>query len=180
MAGTRAAPLNASVRLPVLVPHVEGSARLSSANNCSLRFRGTPVAVVRATPSGVRAVTVIASSRPDTGCVNRQRQVNHQVPRSRSNSGRRPRGHPSSLVSSGSSVRLGGVCRCRRGRVARSVHSHRCPSFEANRSAPQGLYCSVQSAYGSFNMRQPNYALERKLVWRRNHRRLRVAAQRER
>ena len=169
-----------SVRLPILVPHLDGSARISSAIECLLRFRGTLVAVVRATPSGVQAITVLASSRPGAGCVIRLCRADHQVPRSRSSSGRQRRGCPSPLVRSGSSVWLGGDCRCRRGRAARLLHLNRRASFETGHSSPQSLYCGVPSAYGWGTMRQPNYALERTVLKPRNHRRDRAAAQRER
>ena len=162
------------------MPHPKGNARMSSAMECPLRFRGVTVAAARVTPSSVQAVTVLASSRPGAGCVNSRRQVGHQVPRGRSSSGRQPRGRPSPLVSSGSPIRFGGVCRCRRGRAAQLVHSYRCSSFETNQPSTQNLYCSVQAAYGVLIMRQPNYAFERTVIRQRNHRRQRAAAQRGR
>ena len=160
MFGDIVPPLSASVRLPIRVLHIKVSARMSSAMEYSLRFRGTLVAVVRAMRSGVQAVTVVASSCLGAGCVNRQRLADHQVPRSRSSSGRRPGGLARPVLSSCSSVRVGGVCRWRRGHAAGPVHSHRCPSFEASRSATQSLYVRDQSAYGVGNMRQLRFNFE--------------------
>ena len=180
MFGVNTPPLNASVRLPIRVPRLEVSARMSSAMERSLRFRGTPVAAVRATRSGVQTVTVLVSSRPGAGCVSRQRQVNHQVPRSRASSGRRRRSQPSPLVSSSSSVRVGGVCRCIRGQPERAMHIHRYASFDAGRLSQAWLYLRAKSAYGWGTMRQPNYAFERTVKSPRKHLRHRAAAQRER
>jgi hypothetical protein len=150
-----------SVRLPIVVPRLEVSTRMKSANELPLRVRGRRVAVVRATPCGVPAVTVVVSCRPGAGCVNRHRRPGHQVPRSRSSSSRRRRSCPSPFVSSGSSVRLGGVCRCRRGLAARSLHLIRLVSLNVIQTAALGLYCSRATAYGAPIMRQPNYAFER-------------------
>ena len=152
------------VRLPMLVPHLEVSARMSSAIDCSLSFRGAHVSAMRVSPSSVQAGTVLASSRPGAGCANRPHLTDHQLPRSRSSSGRGRCGRPSPILSSGSSVRPGGVCRCLRGQAAKSAHSHRGSPFEASQSTQQGLYCSAQSAYGWGNMRQPNYAFERTVM----------------
>jgi hypothetical protein len=178
--GAACRPLNASVRLPIVVPRLEVSARMKSASEVPLCVRGRHVAVVRATRSGVQAIAAIVLSRPGAGCVNHHRRPGHQVPRSRSSSGRQPRGLACSCVSSGSSVRFGGVCRCRRGLAARFLHSSRLALFETNPSSPPALYGSVLAAYGRPIMRQPNYALERTANRRRNHRRHRAAAQRER
>jgi hypothetical protein len=162
------------------VPHLEVSARMKSASEVPLRFRGRHVAVVRATRSGVQAITAIVLSRPGAGCVNRDRRPGHQVPRSRSSPGRRRRSCPSPFVSSISSVRLGGVCRCRRGLAARSLHLSRLASLNVIQAAALSLYCSLATAYGGSIMRQPNYAFERTVKSPRNHRRHRAAAQRER
>jgi hypothetical protein len=143
------------------VPIREVSARMSSAMGCSLRFRGPLVAAVRATRSGVQAIGVIVSSGPGAGCVNRLRLTEHKVPRSRSRSGRPLRGLARPVLSSCSSVGFGGVCRCRRGPAARSLHLRRLASFEINPFSPPGLYGRVPSAYGRPIMRQPNYAFER-------------------
>ena len=109
-----------SVRLPIRVPQPNGNARMGLAIDCSLRFRGPPVAAESVTPRGVRAVSVVASSRLGAGCVNRHRSVEHQVPRRRSSSSRQPRGLARSSVSAGSSVELGGDCRCHGSTSAKS------------------------------------------------------------
>ena len=166
MFGSIAPPLNASVRLPIVVPHLEVSARMNPALELSLRSRGRRVAVVRGTPRGIRAIkALLQTSLAPAAC---------------GNVGCSRRGHASPRFSSGSSVRLGGVCRWRRGLSARSMHLNRLASVETNQSATPGLYGSVPSAYGGHIMRQPNYAFERTVMWRRNHRRHRAAAQRER
>ena len=139
---------------------------MNSAYELPLRSRGRRVAVVQSTRSGVRAGTVIARvGQASAVCGNAAYQR---------------RGHPSPLGSSGSSVRLGGACRLRRGLSARSIHVNRLASVETNPSAPLGLYGSVPSAYGGHIMRQPNYAFERTVKPPRNVRRDRAAAQRER
>jgi len=61
MFGVIAPPLNASVRLPIVVPHGSDNARMNSAFKVPLRFRGRRVAVMRAMRSGIQAVTVVAS-----------------------------------------------------------------------------------------------------------------------
>jgi hypothetical protein len=124
MVGVIAPPLNASVRLPAVVPPEKGNARMMSAATCALRFRGPPVAVRSITPRGVQAVTVMVSSGPDAGCVNRLRQPNHKVPRSRASPGRQPRALARSFASAGSTVELGGVCRCGLGKAEELAHSH--------------------------------------------------------
>jgi hypothetical protein len=159
--GAACRPLNASVRLPIVVPHLEVSARMSSAMNLSLRFRGPIAAAVQATPRGDQAIAAIASSCPGAGCVNRHRLGKHEVPRSRASSGRQRRDLARTCVSSGSSVRLGGVCRCRRVPAVRSPHLRRLALFETNSSSSPGLYGGAPSAYGARIMRQPNYALQR-------------------
>jgi len=153
-----APPLNASVRLPAVVPHLEVSARMESASEVPLRFRGRRVAAVRVMPSGVQAVTVLASSGPGAGCVNRLRPSGHKVPRSRSSSGRQLRGLVCSFVSSGSSVRLGGVCRCLGSRVHSSVRSQAGASFDAAagarvRGAQELKQLSQSAAHGSLTTR---------------------------
>ena len=166
MFGVIAPPLNASVRLPIVVPRRIRNARMNPALELPLRSRGRRAAAVRATRSGVQAVTVLATSGP--------------VTKSCSSSGRQPRGLARPGGSSGSSVRVGGVCRCRRGPAARPLHLRRQASFESNPSSALGLYARVPSAYGVRIMRQPNYALERTANPPRNLRRNRAAAQRER
>jgi hypothetical protein len=143
------------------VPHREFSARMKSAIEWPLRFRSRRVAAVRVMPSGVQAIAVLASSGPGAGCVNRRRQAGHKVPRSRSSAGRQRRGVARPVLSSGSSVGLGGVCRYRRSPAARSLHLNRLASFKTNPSPLPGLYGRVPSAYGRHIMRQPNYAFER-------------------
>jgi hypothetical protein len=162
------------------VPHPQGNARMGSAIELSLRFRGPSAAAVRVMPSGVQAVTVVASSGPGAGCVKCSRQVGHKVPRSRSSAGRQRCSLARPVLSSGSSVWLGGVCRCRRSPAARSLHLNRLASFETNPAPSQGLYGSVPAPYGRPIMRQPNYALERTVMRLCNHRPHRAAAQRER
>ena len=166
MFGVIAPPLNASVRLPAVVPNLEVGARMKSANAVPLRFRGPTAAAVQVTRSGVQAVTVLATSGP--------------VTKSCSSSGRQPRGLARPGGSSGSSIRVGGVCRCRRGPAARTLHLRRQASFESNPSSALGLYARVPSAYGVRIMRQPNYALERTAKPPRKYRRHHAAAQRER
>jgi hypothetical protein len=152
------AALMRSVRLPILVPHLEVRARMSSAISWSLRFRGPHVAVRPITPRGVQAITVILSCRPGAGCVNRQRLANYQVPRSRSSSGRQPRGLACPLVSAGSSVGLGGVCRCLGSRVHSAVWSQAGASFGVAacarvRSAQEFRQLSQPVAHGSLTTR---------------------------
>jgi hypothetical protein len=143
------------------VPIREGRARMKLASEMPLRFRGPIAAVVRATRSGDQAIGVSVSSRPGAGCVNRYRLTNHKVPRSRASFGRQPLGLARPSLSSGSSARADGVCRCRSGLAARSRHLSRLATFRANPTALPGLYGSVSSAYGRPIMRQPNYALQR-------------------
>ncbi len=111
------------------MPHLKGNARMMSAATCSLRFRGPPVAEWAITPRSVRAVAVIVSSSPGAGCVSRLRQPDHKVPRSRASSGRQLRGLSRSFVSAGSSVWLGGVCRCGLGKAQKVAHSQPGSSF---------------------------------------------------
>jgi hypothetical protein len=111
------------------VPRVQGNARMKSATTCALRFRGPPVAVGAITPRGVRAIAVIVSSGPGAGCVNRLRQPDHKVPRSRAGSGRRRRGRLLPVVSSGSANPVGGVCRCGLGKAQKLAHSQPGSSF---------------------------------------------------
>jgi hypothetical protein len=169
-----------SVRLPIVVPHGNGNARMNSACEVSLRFRGRRVAVVRGTRRGVQAVRVTVLSGQGAGCVNRQRLGNHKVPRSRASSGRRSRGLARPGLSSSSSVRGSGVCRCRRGPSARFLHVSRPTSLNVMQPASLGLYSGVPAAYGGSIMRQPNYAFERTAKKPRNVWRHRAAAQRER
>jgi hypothetical protein len=124
------ASLNASVRLPIVVPIRQGRARIGSAMSCSLRFRGPAVAVRSIWPRGVQTIAVNMSSGPGAGCVNHSRSSGHKVPRSRSRSSRQLRGLACSFVSSGLSVRLGGVCRCLGGRVHSSLRSQPGASFD--------------------------------------------------
>ena len=166
MFGGIAPPLNASVRLPILVPHGIGNRRTISAFVLPLRFRGRRVAVARGMPSGVRAIkTLLQAALASAAC---------------GNAGALRRGHPSAHVSSGLSVRLGGVCRWRPGLAARSMHSRPLALLNVIQPPAQSLYYSVPSAYGRSIMRQPNYAFERTVKSPRNHRRDRAAAQRER
>jgi len=166
MFGDIAPPLNASVRLPTVVPHLEASARMNSAFEVPLRFSGRRVAVVRAKPSGIQAIKALLQTSLASAACGNARCLR--------------RGHPSPVVSSCSSVRLGGVCRWRRGLTARSMHLNRLASVETNPSATPGLYGSVPSAYGGHIMRQPNYSFERTVKPPRNVRPHRAAAQRER
>ena len=169
-----------SVRLPILVPHMNGNARTKSASEMPLRCRGPSVSVRPSMPRGVRAIELIASSCPGAGCVNRLRSSEHKVPRSRSSSGHPPRGLARSFVSAGSAVEFGGVCRCARGKSESPIHTYHRASFGADLSSPLRLYLCDQSAYGRDSMRQPNYAFERTVMRQRNHRWHRAAAQRER
>jgi hypothetical protein len=114
-----------SVRLPILVPHLEGNARMKSAMSGALRFRGPGLAVRQVMPCGVLAISALASSGPGAGCVHRQHQLNHKVPRSRSSSARQLRGPPSSIVGAGLSVSVGGVRRCPGGQAVAPPHCHR-------------------------------------------------------
>jgi hypothetical protein len=139
---------------------------MNSAIAVPLRFRGRHVAVVRGTPSGIQAIKALLQTRlASAACVDADCSR---------------RGHPSPRVSSGSAVRLGGVCRCRRGPATRALHLKRLASSKTNPSSAPGLYGRVPAAYGGSIMRQPNYAFERTANRRRNHRRHRAAAQRER
>ena len=169
-----------SVRLPIVVPHRESSTRMGSAIECSLRFRGPPVAAGSVMPRGVQTVSVVASSRPGAGCVNRHPSLGHQVPRSRSSSSRQPRGLARSLVISGSSVQLGGDCRCGLGKLSKFAHSHRGSSFQVAAGARVRSANELNQVPSTAAVRQPNYAFERTVMWRRDHRRCRAAAQRER
>ena len=166
MFGGIAPPLNASVRLPILVPHLEVNARMKSASEVPLRFRGRRVAVVRGTPSGVQAVTVVASVGLASAACGNAACVR--------------RGHPSPGISSSSSVWLRGVCRWRRGLAGRSLHLSRPTPFNVISAAALSLYSGAPAAYGGSIMRQPNYAFERTAKQQRNDRRHRAAAQRER
>jgi hypothetical protein len=112
------------------VPRLEVSARMKSASEVPLRFRGRRVAAVRAIPSGIQAASVIAFSRPVTGCVSRHLQARYKVLRSRSRSGRPRSSLARPVLSSCSSVWLGGVCRCPGGRVHSSLHSQPGASFD--------------------------------------------------
>ena len=166
MFGGIAPPLNASVRLPTVVPHFEVSARMNSAFEVPLRFRGRRVAVVQSMRSGVQAITVVARfGLASAACTNAACQR---------------RGYPSPRVSSGSSVLLSGCCRWLRGLADRALHLI-CPTpFNVMQPPSLGLYSGVPAAYGGPIMRQPNYAFERTAKPPRNHRRHRAAAQRER
>ena len=164
--GVIAPPLSASVRLPIVVVHGNGNTRMNSAIAVSLRSRGRRVAVVRGTPSSIQSVTRIARVGLGSAVCG--------------DAGQLRRSHPSPRGSSGSSVRVGGVCRCLGSLAAKSRHSRRLASFEANPSSALGLYARVPSAYGVRIMRQPNYAFERTVKQPRNVRRHRAAAQRER
>ena len=166
MFGGIAPPLNASVRLPIVVPHGNGNTRMNTALELPLRFRGRRVAVVRGSPRGIQTIKALLQTRLASAACGSAVCLR--------------RGHPSRVVSSGSSVRLGGVCRWRRGLAARSLHLRRLASFEANSLSPPGLYGRVPSAYGVHIMRQPNYAFERTVKSPSNHWRDRAAAQRER
>ena len=137
-----------SVRLPNIVQHSSDNARMKSASDSSLRFRGAAVAAVRTLQSGVLAVQASMPSGPGAGCVNRHRLAEHQVPRSRASSGRRRCGRPSSLFGWGLANGHGGVCRWGRGQAERSVHSH-------SRQAP----CNGPKA-----VRQPNNRIERRMI----------------
>ena len=121
--GAACRPLNASVRLPIVVPHMEGTARMRSSMICPLRFRGPSVAGRSMTARGVQAISVIALSLPGAGCVSRLRSSGHQVPRSRASSGRQLRGLARSFVSVSSAVRVASVCRCLGSRVHSSLRS---------------------------------------------------------
>ena len=144
----RARPLNAGVRLPNIVQYPRGNARMKSASDGSLRFRGPAVAASNSAQSGVRAGEVSVLSGPGAGCVNRHRLAEHQVPRSRASSDRRRCGRPSSLFGWGSANGHGGVCRWGRGQAERSAHSH-------SRLAP----CP-----GTTAVRQPNNRIERRMI----------------
>ena len=166
MFGGIAPPLNASVRLPIVVPHGNGSARMNPALELSLRFRGRRIAAVRGMPSGVQAVKVLARfSLASAAC---------------GNAACVRRGHPSPGISSSSSVWLRGVCRWRRGLAGRSLHLSRPTPFNVISAAALSLYSGAPAAYGGSIMRQPNYAFERTAKQQRNDRRHRAAAQRER
>jgi hypothetical protein len=136
-----------SVRLPNIVQYPSDNARMKSASNSSLRFRGPAVAASNSAQSGVRAGEVSVLSGPGAGCVNRHRLAEHQVPRSRASSGRRRCGRPSSLFGWGLSNGHGGLCRWGRGQAERSTHSH-------SRLAP----CP-----GTKAVRQPNNRIERRV-----------------
>jgi len=144
----RARPLNAGVRLPNIVQYPSDNARMKSASDSSLRFRGPAVAALRSLPGGVRTVEVSVLTRPGAGCVTRRRLSGHKVPRGRASSGRRRCGRPSSLFRWGSANGHGGVCRWGRGQAERSVHSH-------SRQAP----CNGPKA-----VRQPNNRIERRMI----------------
>jgi hypothetical protein len=162
------------------VPRRSDNTRMNLALEWLLRFRGRRVAVLRGTRRGAQAVRATVLSGQGAGCVSRQRLGNYKVPRSRASSGRQPRGLARPGLSSGSSVRVGAVCRCRRGLAVRSMHLNLLVSFKTKPSLAPCLYGSVPAAYGWHTMRQPNYAFERTVMWRRNVRRHRAAAQRER
>jgi hypothetical protein len=140
------------------VPHLEVSARMCTASGLPLRFRGRQVAAVRVRRRGAQAVTVLASSGLGAGCVNPHRQSRDEVPRSRSSPRRPLRGLASSFVSSGSSVWLGGVCRCPGGRVHSAVRSQAGASFNATacarvRSAQELSQLSQPLTHGSLTTR---------------------------
>ena len=137
-----------SVRLPNIVQYPSDNARMKSASNSSLRFRGPAVAASNSAQSGVRAGEVSVLSGPGAGCVNRHRLAEHQVPRGRASSGRPRRGHPSSFVRWGLANTVGRVCRWGRGQAERSVHSH-------SRLAP---------CHGPKAVRQPNNRIERRMI----------------
>jgi hypothetical protein len=131
---------------------------MKSATTSALRFRGPPVAVRPITPRGVHAVAVILSSGPGAGCVKRLRQPNHKVPRSRSSSGRQPRGLARSGVSVSSSVWFGGVCRCGLGKPQRLAQSQGVTSFHVAagarvRCAQELSQLSQSFAHGSLTTR---------------------------
>jgi hypothetical protein len=151
-------PLSASVRLPIVVPHPQGNARMKSALEWPLRFRGRRVAAVQVMPSGVQAIAVLASSGPGAGCVRRFRQGSHKVPRSRSSAGRQRCGLARPILSSDSSVWLGGVCRCPGGRVHSPLRSQTGASFAAVagarvRSAQELSQLSQSFTHGSLTTR---------------------------
>jgi len=166
MFGGIAPPLNASVRLPIVVPHLEVSARMNSAIAVPLRSRGRCVAAVRVMRSGIQAI--------------KARRKTHLASAACGNAGYSRSGHPSSFGSSGSSVLPSGVCRCLRDLADRALHLIRPTPFNVMPSAPLGLYSGAPAAYGGSIMRQPNYAFERTVKPTRNHWRQRAAAQRER
>ena len=120
-----------SVRLPILVPHREGSSRMSSAMGCSLRCRGPSVAVRPISPRGVQTIAVTVLSRPGAGCVNRLRPAGRRMRRSRSSSGRQLRGLALASVSVGFMVGLSGFRRCSCGQIHSSVRSQPGPLFDA-------------------------------------------------
>ena len=116
-----------SVRPPNLVPN-----RMNSEvrNSSGRSFRGRRVAVSTSTPRGFLAIKSNAAGRQSpfsAGCVNRQRSLDHKVPRSHAHFAGQLRGRAWPLLSAGSSVWVGGVWGCLGARAVRSASLERGP-----------------------------------------------------
>src|SRR5258706_9422900 len=125
------APLNRRVRLPIVVPHLTGTA-LETSN--ALRFRGPGLEAESVTVRIVPTVKVSALSRHfvcEARCVNRQRSYNHKVPRSHAWLAVVLRGVARSSVSAPSPIELAGFRRCVAGEAPKPAGPQRSPSIHA-------------------------------------------------
>jgi len=108
-----------SVRLPILVPHLEGTALESESTLC---FRGPSAEAEHLTVRGAQMVKVSALNRHfgcEARCVNRLHLDNHKVPRSRARLTVVLRGPTRARVVAGSSIEHVGFRRCIGGKTAK-------------------------------------------------------------
>ena len=112
-----------SVRRPILVPYIMNT---EVRNLNRLCFRSSRVAVTLSTRSGVQTVQVDAAGRQPprgAGCVDRLRQPNHKVPRSRAQFAGQQGSHPHAGFTAGSPVTVDGLRCCLGGKTQRSSAS---------------------------------------------------------
>jgi hypothetical protein len=176
-------PLNASVRLPNLVPLLRGNARMTPAIDSALRFRGPRLAACLCLERGVQTVTVSVASRHsvcEARCVNPRRSCDHKVPRSRAPIAVVLRGSARSSFSAGSPwIKLAGVRRWVGGKAPKSADLGRGPS-DRRRCRRIHRWLGTGAASETQCVGQSNNAFERPLAASARAEALRPAAQRER
>ena len=153
-------PLNASVRLPILVPQpVRNATKIES----SLCFRGPLAAARSSTSCGVQTVNVDVVSHHfvcGSRCVNGHRSCHHKVPRSRARSTVVFRSSACLRVGAGSLIKLPGVRRCAGSKAPKSASLLRSPFFGC-RSRRIRRSPGAESASAIEGVRQSNNAFER-------------------